>query len=155
MKKKTVFPLALTLGSLLAVSTTVYSFDLGKILQDEIGKAVNNTVQDVARSLQEQLRIDFPIVKQPKSSSQANVFGEDVTVFGYDGCPYCIKVYNFLNSNGIPYKLMDVQKNSAAKAEFQRLGYRGVPQILIKKEKLSGFSESQLRAALKRNNLMK
>lgn len=155
MKKKQLLPLVLTLGLLTALSSSVYSFDFGKIIQDELGKAVNNTVQDAVKNLQAQLRIDFPVVNQPKTSSQPHVYGNDVTVFGYDGCLYCRKAYNFLNSNGIPYKLMDVQKDAAAKAEFQRQGFRGVPQIIIKKEKLSGFSESQLRATLKRNNLMK
>lgn len=34
-----------------------------------------------------------------------------ITIFGYNGCPYCRAAYAYLKRNNIPYQLMDTNKD--------------------------------------------
>ncbi|MDH4172919.1 MAG: NrdH-redoxin [Betaproteobacteria bacterium] len=56
-------------------------------------------------------------------------------------CPYCAKARAYFARSGIAYVEHDIENSASANAEFKRLGGRGVPLIVVGREKLSGFSE--------------
>jgi glutaredoxin len=72
-----------------------------------------------------------------------------VTMYATDWCPYCRKAREFLARNGVPYVELDIEKSAAAKAEYHRLGARGVPVIVVGAQRMNGFSEARLAQMLK------
>ena len=73
-----------------------------------------------------------------------------VVMYATSWCPYCAKARAYFARKGIAYVEYDIEKSAAVNAEFKRLGGRGVPLILVGKEKMSGFSERGLDAMLAR-----
>ena len=73
-----------------------------------------------------------------------------VVMYATSWCPYCAKARAYFARKGIAYVEYDIEKSAAVNAEFKRLGGRGVPLILVGKEKMSGFSERGLDALLAR-----
>jgi glutaredoxin len=64
-----------------------------------------------------------------------------VVMYATSWCPYCAKAREYFARSGIAYVEHDVEKSARANAEFRRLGGRGVPLIVVGREKLNGFSE--------------
>jgi glutaredoxin len=65
----------------------------------------------------------------------------DVVMYATSWCPYCAQARAYFARAGIAYVEHDVEKSASANAEFKRLGGRGVPLIVVGREKLNGFSE--------------
>jgi glutaredoxin len=80
---------------------------------------------------------------------QAAVAGP-VVMYATSWCPYCAQARAHFGKKGIAYTEYDVEKSATANAEFKRLGGRGVPLILVGREKMSGFSEQGFDALLAR-----
>lgn len=64
-----------------------------------------------------------------------------VVMYATSWCPYCAKARAYFARAGIAYVEHDVEKSASANAEFKRLGGRGVPLILVGRERMNGFSE--------------
>ncbi len=65
-------------------------------------------------------------------------------------CPYCAKARAYFARTGIAYTEHDIEKSADARAEFKRLGGRGVPLILVGNEKMAGFNELAFESLLVR-----
>jgi glutaredoxin len=63
-------------------------------------------------------------------------------------CPACVAAKSYMARKGIPFEEHDVNRSPEARAEFQRLGGRGVPLILVGSEKMEGFSPQRLEQLL-------
>ena len=81
---------------------------------------------------------------------------EDQVVVMYvrQGCGWCTKAAKYLDRHNIEYTEYDVGVSTTARAEFEKLGGRGVPLILVGDMQIVGFNEKALRAALKQVELM-
>jgi len=73
----------------------------------------------------------------------------EIKMFATDWCPYCRKAQDYFARQGIRYTHVDIEKSAAARAEYQRLGARGVPVILVGGQRMNGFSEERLAEMLK------
>lgn len=87
---------------------------------------------------------------QGKAQTAPNAAPGPVVMYATSWCPYCAKARAYFGKKGIAYTEYDVEKSPAANAEFKRLGGRGVPLILVGREKMSGFSEEGFDALLAR-----
>ncbi|MDH3380190.1 MAG: DUF4124 domain-containing protein [Gammaproteobacteria bacterium] len=65
---------------------------------------------------------------------------DKVVMYGTDWCPYCDKAKKYFATNDIPFVEYDIKKDSTAKREYDRLGGRGVPVILVGDKSMNGFS---------------
>lgn len=63
-----------------------------------------------------------------------------VVMYATSWCPYCRKARNYFRDNGIPFTEYDIEKNAQARREYDALGARGVPVILVGKKRMNGFS---------------
>jgi len=63
-------------------------------------------------------------------------------------CGACIHAKEYFARKGVRYEERDVEKSDAARAEFGKLGGRGVPLILIGNERMEGFDEQRLNQLL-------
>ena len=73
-----------------------------------------------------------------------------IVMYATSWCPYCAKAREYFRTNGIAYTEYDVEKSSAAHAEFEKLGGRGVPLILVGRERVDGFNELSFEFALQK-----
>jgi len=72
-----------------------------------------------------------------------------VVLFATSWCGYCAKTRALLNRHHIPFVEYDIEKSAEAHENFQRLGGRGVPLVLIGPQVIHGFDEAAIRAALR------
>ena len=82
--------------------------------------------------------------------AQAAAPAAPVVMYATSWCPWCAKARAYFGQKGIAYTEYDVEKSPSANAEFKRLGGRGVPLIVVGREKMSGFSEEGFDALLAR-----
>ncbi len=73
----------------------------------------------------------------------------EVNVYSTPACPWCTKVKQFLEENGVEYTEYDVAADSAKAEEMiQRSGQMGVPVTDIDGEIVIGFDQPRLRQLL-------
>jgi glutaredoxin len=80
-----------------------------------------------------------PVTGAPKA--QVGAATPPVVMYATTWCPYCAKARDYFAQAGIAYVEHDVEKSASAHEEFKRLGGRGVPLIVVGREKMNGFSE--------------
>src|SRR5512147_831936 len=73
-----------------------------------------------------------------------------VVMYATAWCPYCAKARAYFKRTGTAYTEHDIEKSADAHAQFERLGGRGVPLILVGDEKMAGFSELAFESLLVR-----
>lgn len=88
-----------------------------------------------------------PVAGAPKVQAGAAL---PVVMYATSWCPHCAKARDYFAKSGIAYVEHDVEKSAGANAEFKRLGGRGVPLIVVGREKMSGFSEQAFEHLLAR-----
>lgn len=66
-----------------------------------------------------------------------------LTLYSTQWCGYCKKARKFFANNHIPFREFDIEKNNAARREYERQGGRGVPFIVAGETTMRGFSESK------------
>ena len=56
---------------------------------------------------------------------------KEVIVYSMEQCPHCKDAKNMLTNWGIPYTVIDIKASPENWAEFEKLGARSVPQIIV------------------------
>jgi glutaredoxin len=77
-----------------------------------------------------------------------------VTLYSTRQCPNCRHAKTFLQNNKVRFIEFDIEKNQRAFKEFQRLGARGVPVIMIGNTRVDGFNVKKLQQVLISNQLI-
>lgn len=72
-----------------------------------------------------------------------------VRMFVTQSCPYCKKAKAYLNKRGTPFEELDIERSRRAKAEYERLGGKGVPVTLVGGQRINGFDAEELEQILK------
>jgi glutaredoxin len=73
----------------------------------------------------------------------------NVRIFTTPWCGYCKKAKTYLQTRKTPFEELDVEASDSAKAEYQSIGGRGVPVILVGNQRMDGYSEERLEWMLK------
>ncbi|MCB1836156.1 MAG: glutaredoxin family protein [Alcanivoracaceae bacterium] len=68
-----------------------------------------------------------------------------VIMYSTSWCTYCKKARNYFERNRVRYVEYDIEESTRARKEFDQLGGRGVPLIVVGRTKMSGFSEAGFR----------
>lgn len=63
-----------------------------------------------------------------------------VIIYTTTRCGYCLKAKKYFVENKIPYNEKNIEISKKYNREFKKLGGKGVPVILWKKNKMRGFS---------------
>ncbi|MEA2080651.1 MAG: glutaredoxin family protein [Pseudomonadota bacterium] len=79
-----------------------------------------------------------------------NAAGKKVVIYTSSRCGYCKKAKAWFRSKGVPYTEYDVENSNKGQQDYNKLGGRGVPIILVGEQRLNGFSEGRLGAALRK-----
>lgn len=76
-----------------------------------------------------------------KSSSVDSSFTKkQVIMYSASWCGYCAKARKYFSQNNIVFTEYDIEKNKQARKEYDALGAKGVPVILVGKKRMNGFS---------------
>ena len=60
------------------------------------------------------------------------IYMQNLTLYHFDGCPYCQKVKNFLAQENISIPMKDIHQTKAFKDELIKIGGKGqVPCLVI------------------------
>lgn len=65
-----------------------------------------------------------------------------VLMYSTSWCGYCKKARRYFSENSIVFTEFDIEKNALARRQYDRLGGKGVPVILVGKRRMNGFSIS-------------
>lgn len=76
---------------------------------------------------------------------------EKVIMYSTSWCGYCKKAKKYFQANNIPFSERDIETSKKAKSEYDKLGGKAVPVILVGKKKLQGFNEASFEAAYNTN----
>lgn len=82
----------------------------------------------------------------------------DWTLYVKTRCPWCIEAMAYLRQHGYPFREVDVNADSAAYSQMQKLsGQRLTPTLVIESsgQILPDFDVGQLETFLKKNDLLK
>jgi glutaredoxin len=66
--------------------------------------------------------------------------GDKIVMYSTSWCGYCKKARRYFDDNNIAFVEYDIEKSPKARKEYDALGGRGVPVILVGNRKLTGFS---------------
>lgn len=69
---------------------------------------------------------------------------EPVVMYGTTSCSFCAKTRQFFEQNNIEYYEYDIERNPEGKAQFNALGQRGVPVVLIDGKLVAGYDPKRL-----------
>jgi glutaredoxin len=72
-----------------------------------------------------------------------------VVMYSTTWCGVCTRAKNWLKAHSIRFVEYDVEKSEPGKRDFKKLGARGVPVILVGKQRMNGFSEANMRTMLR------
>lgn len=79
-------------------------------------------------------------IQLPPVDPNAKAYKKHVIMYGTDWCGTCAKARRYFKDRGIAFRDLDIEKDPSARAEFKRLGGKGVPVILVGDKRLNGFS---------------
>jgi len=90
--------------------------------------------------------IDWAAVLRRKSPAAAprNVTG--VTMYSTSWCPHCRNARSYFTARGIRFTEIDVEASEAGRKEYEALGGKGVPLILVGDKAMRGFSAQRFEA---------
>lgn len=73
--------------------------------------------------------------RQPKRKS--------VVMYSAEWCGVCKRAKAYFQKNKIPFTEHDIDKSEKARKDYEKLNGRGVPIILVGKQRMNGFSASR------------
>ncbi len=73
---------------------------------------------------------------------------EAIVLYGFEACPYCVKIKNYMDAQGIKYVVKDTKEDPAAKAEWKSTGNKYVPTLIVGPFNVEGSSVANLNAAI-------
>lgn len=99
--------------------------------------------------IQNRGEIDRWLNPPPPKVSGAN----EVILYSTTWCGYCAKTRKYFAENNIDYVDLDVEKSEEGRTDYQRMGVRGVPIIVVNNETIiQGYSPREINAALDLDN---
>jgi glutaredoxin 3 len=70
-----------------------------------------------------------------------------ITLYTTDRCPYCVQVKRLLDSKGLAYEEINLDRDPEGRMELVKLtGMMTFPQVLIDGQLVGGFNETQAAA---------
>ena len=67
-----------------------------------------------------------------------------VILYGTSWCGYCAKARKLMDENNIEYHEYDIEKSNKGKLQYDSLGGRGVPVLLINGEIVKGYNPQKI-----------
>lgn len=92
---------------------------------------------------------DWAAIIRSKAPANAPRAASSVTMYMTEWCPHCKNARKYFNAKGIAYTEINVETSEAGRKEYQALGGKGVPVILVGGKMMRGFSAAGFEALRK------
>ncbi|MCO7225336.1 glutaredoxin family protein [Pleionea sp. CnH1-48] len=82
------------------------------------------------------------------STSKASRYFQQMTkqhkviMYSAEWCGVCKKARRYFKQNNIAFTELDIDKSKQARRDYKRLNARGVPVILVGRQRMNGFSKA-------------
>jgi glutaredoxin len=76
-----------------------------------------------------------------------------IRMFTTQWCSVCKRAKAYFNKRGIPFEELDIETSRDAREQYDELGGKGVPLVLVGKRRMSGFDSDSMEALLKEAGL--
>ena len=83
---------------------------------------------------------DNPLESETDDTDQASA--KKVIMYSASWCGVCKHAKKYFRQQGIAYKEYDIETSAKGRRDFKRLRGRGVPIILVGKQRMNGFDAS-------------
>ena len=85
----------------------------------------------------------------PVSRSASAGAPPEIRMYATGWCPHCKRAREYFARKGLRYTELDIEQSAQARAEYDSLGARGVPVILVGAQRMTGFSDGSMDQMLK------
>jgi glutaredoxin len=125
-------------------------------VQGQVNQQIRRGVNEAFRSITTPSTgtADPHTLSAPGAGQAARPDGTNIVVYSADWCPVCRQALAYLNSHNIQYVLNDIERDPAARAQYDELvrtrQARGVPMIFVGSETLNGWSAGAFEAMRRR-----
>ena len=82
----------------------------------------------------------YPSRSSKSRTTSTGSQSQKVVMYSTSWCKYCKKAKEHFKKNRIDFVEYDIEKDKKAKREYDRLGGKGVPVILVGNKRMNGFS---------------
>lgn len=73
----------------------------------------------------------------------------EVVLYVTEWCPYCRQARDYMAAEGVPHRVVDIEKDPAGAREYRaRGGTGGIPLVAVGTESIEGWSEAVAREML-------
>ncbi len=86
---------------------------------------------------------DFLGAREQARIDKAKARGKNVVMYSAAWCGVCKKARRYFVDSGIPFSEFDVETSQQGREDFERLGGRGVPIILVDDTRMNGFNAAR------------
>lgn len=90
----------------------------------------------------------LPAAAAPGDAAERE-FDKHVRLYGTQWCGYCRQAREYLNSRRIPFDDIDIDASDRGREQFAMLGGKGVPLILVGRQRLDGYDKTRLEGMLR------
>jgi glutaredoxin len=115
---------------------------------DRKAKAVQERISSYAGAAQ--------VTQAPAADRKAATPGQgsaQVVLYSAVWCKYCRQVKAYFATRGLRYDERDVEASASARREYEQLGGRGVPVILVGRQRMDGYDQGRLESMLRTEGL--
>ncbi len=109
---------------------------------DENGKTQFSDQKPPEGQISETIKLKINSIKNPHLSKHTLNSSSNVVIYSASWCGVCIVAKRYFKKNNIPYKEYDIEKSNKGRNDYKHLRGRGVPIILIGKQRMDGFDVS-------------
>jgi glutaredoxin len=89
----------------------------------------------------------------PAAARKPGQGSAQVVLYSAVWCKYCRQAKAYFAQRGLRYEERDVEASAGARREYDQLGGRGVPVILVGRQRMDGYSEGRLESMLRAEGL--
>ena len=90
-----------------------------------------------------------PTVDNAMASEYAALHDEPVILYATEWCGYCKKTREFLTASQIAFQEYDIEQSAEGREQYDTLGGRGVPLLLVEGQVIRGYNPSAISQALR------
>ena len=109
---------------------------------DQPPTATTSTVVKVKTNVYTSPSIE--VLSKPPTHAEAQV-----VMYSAAWCGYCRKARNYFNSHQVAFSEYDIETSEKGQRDYQQLGARSVPVILVGEQRLNGFTPAAFESIYK------
>ncbi len=113
---------------------------IGKYRAPKNYRLVGSTSSAQGRGSSAEIRNSSSGARPGVAGGKSERFTGTVELYVTSWCPVCERAISYMKKKGISFVAYDIEADEQARKRFDELGGRGVPLIVIGKNKISGFS---------------